>query len=197
MDLFEGLLERLLAWLPFATHPVLSQVLGLGLIVVVGLVVAVLWLWRRSPKLVPDPGMRVDVIGNQVSAMIRPLMDGSDVSMFNLLILAVREHFLLLSKIPLRSLMHLRIEDDSGKRALAPILRNVTVDFVAVHPGTRLPVKAIFVRKPESNGMASSSQDRLVEALLHKAGIDVLRLDPAVPYSVERLINLLGLEEDP
>lgn len=189
-------LEQLLEWLPFATHPVLSQVLGLGLIVVVALVVVTLWLWRRNPKLVPAPGARIDVIGNQVSAMVRPLMDGPDVSMFNLLLLAVREHFLLLSKIPLRSLMHLRVEDDSVKRALAPILRNVTVDFVAVHPGTRLPVKAIFVRKPEDDVMASSSQDRLVETLLRKAGIDVLRLDRDVRYSVERLTNLLGLEED-
>ncbi|MCY3955573.1 MAG: DUF2726 domain-containing protein [Nitrospira sp.] len=196
MDLFKSLLERLLAWLPFDTHPALSQVLGLGLIVVVALVVVVLWFWRRSRKLVPAPGVWIDGLGNQVSAMVRPLMDGPDVSMFNLLLLAVREHFLLLSKIPLRSLMHLRVEDDSVKRALAPILRNVTVDFVAVHPGTRLPVKAIFVRKPKDKVMASSSQDRLVEALLRKAGIDVLRLDPDVLYSVERLTNLLGLEED-
>ena len=196
MDVFESLLERLLAWLPFATHPVLSQVLGLGLIVVVALVVVALWLWRRSPKLVPDPGARIDGLGTQVSAMVRPLMDGPDVSMFNLLLLAIREHFLLLSKIPLRSLMHLRIEDDSVKRALAPVLRNVTVDFVAVHPGTRLPVKAIFVRKSKDDVIAPSSQDRLVEALLRKAGIDVLRLDPDVLYSVERLTNLLGLEEE-
>ncbi|MDE0145159.1 MAG: DUF2726 domain-containing protein [Nitrospira sp.] len=196
MNLFESFLERLLAWLPFATHPVLSQVLGLVLIVVVVLVVVTLWFWRRSPKFVPAPGARIDGLGNQVSAMARPLMDGSDVSMFNLLLMAVREHFLLLSKIPLRSLMHLRVEDDSIKRALAQTLRNVTVDFVAVHPGTRLPVKAIFLTKPEDDVMASSSQDRLVEALLRKAGIDVLRLDPEVLYSVERLTNLLGLEED-
>ncbi len=197
MDFFQSLPERLLAWLPFATHPVLSQVLGLGLIVVVALVVVSLWLWRRSPQLVPAPSVRIDGLGNKVSAMVRPLMTGSDVSMFNLLLLAVREHFLLLSKIPLRSLMHLRVEDDSVRRALAPVLRNVTVDFVAVHPGTRLPVKAIFVRKPENPVTASSSEDRLVEALLRKAGIEVLRLDPEVLYSVERLTNLLGLEEDP
>ena len=75
-------------------------------------------------------------------------------------------------------------------------LRNVTVDFVAVHPGTKLPVKAIFVRKPERDAMASRSQERLVEALFHKAGIEVIRLDQEARYSVERLNNLLGLEEE-
>lgn len=196
MDLFERLVERLLDWLPLGSHPPPSRTLVVGLIVVAGLVVVVVLWRRRKRKLLPAPGARIEGIKDHVSAIARPLMDGPDVSMFNLLLLAVRDHFLLLSKIPLRSLMHLRIEDDSVKRALAPILRNVTVDFVAVHPGTRLPVKAIFVRKPEDDAMTSSSQERLVEALLRKAGIDVLRLDPEVLYSVERLTNLLGLEED-
>ena len=123
-------------------------------------------------------------------------MNDSEVWIFNLLLLVVRDHFLLLPKIPLKSLVHLRVDDDSSKRVLAHTLRNVTVDFVAVHPGTKLPVIAIFVRKPEHEAMASRSQERLVEALFQKAGIEVVRLDQDVRYSVERLTNLLGLEED-
>ena len=196
MDFFDRLLERLLDWLPLGSHPPQARTLVVGLIVVAGFVVVVMLLRRRRSKLVPVPGARIDGIEEQVSAMARPLMDGPDVSLFNLLLLAVREHFLLLSKIPLRSLVHLRVEGDSVRRALAQALRNATVDFVAVHPGTGLPVKAIFVRKPEDDAMASNSQERLVEALFHKAGIEVIRLDREVKYSVERLTNLLGLEEE-
>jgi len=151
-------------------------------------------LGRR--KRVNTDGMWIDEIGEHVSAMARPLMDGPDVSMFNLLLLAVRDHFLLLSKISLRSLVQLRVEDDAFKRVVAQHLRHVTVDFVLVHPGTRLPVKAIFVRKPEDDPMTASSQERLVEAVFQKAGIEVIRLDQEVRYSVERLTNLLGLDED-
>ena len=196
MDFFERLLERLPEWLSLGSHPPSSRTLVVGLIAVLGVVVVVvaLLVWRRRLKLVPAAGVRIDAIGDQVSAMARPLMDGPDVSMFNLLLLAVRDHFLLLSKIPVRSLMHLRVEDDSVRRALMLTLRNVTVDFVAVHPGTRLPVIAIFVRRGDAP--ASSSQERLVDALFHQAGIEVIRLDQEARYSVEQLIDLLGLEEE-
>lgn len=123
-------------------------------------------------------------------------MNDLEVALFNLLLLAVRDHFLLLSKVSLRNLVHLRVDDDSSKRVLAQTLRHVTVDFVVVHPGTQLPVKAIFLGKPGDDATASSSQERLVEALFHQAGIEVIRLDPEVRYSVERLTNLLGLEEE-
>ena len=116
--------------------------------------------------------------------------------MFNLLLLAVRDHFLLLSKVPLRNLLQLRVEDDSSKRAVAQALRNVTVDFVLVHPGTRLPVKAVFLEKPGDDATASQAQEWLREALLLKAGIAVIWLDQEVRYSVEQLTNLLDLDED-
>ena len=201
MDFFVGLLERLLEWIPrdwldLASHPPSSQTLVAGLIIVAGFVVVVVLVRLRRHKGVLTDGARIEDIAEQVSAMARPLMDSPDVSMFNLLLLAVRDHFLLLSKIPLRSLVHLRVEDDAFKRVVAQTLRNVTVDFVAVHPGSGLPVKAIFVRKPGDDAMASSSQERLVEAVFHKAGIEVILLDQEARYGVERLTNLLGLDED-
>ena len=196
MDFVESLFERLLDWLPFGSHTPQSRTLVVGLIVVAGFVVVVTLVRRRRPKLVPAPGAWIDGIDDRVSAKARLLMDGPDVPMFNLLLLAVRDHFLLLSKIPLRSLVQLHVEDDAFRRALAQTLRNVTVDFVAVHPGSGLPVKAIFVGKPGDDAVASSSQERVVEAVFHKAGIDVIRLDREARYSVERLTNLLGLDEE-
>lgn len=196
MDFFERLLERLLEWLPLGSHVPHYRTLVVGLIVVAGFVVVVVLVrWRRA-RLVPALDELIDGIGDRVSAKARPLMDGPDVPMFNLLLLAVRDHFLLLSKIPLRNLVQLRVDDDSLKRALAQALRNVTVDFVAVHPGSGLPVKAIFVRKPEDDAMAASLQEQLVEAVFHQAGIEVILLDQEARYSVERLTNLLGLEEE-
>jgi hypothetical protein len=195
MDLFERLLERLLEWLPLASHPPLSQILVVGLIVVAGLVIVVL-LRPRRPKGMPAHDVRIDGLEERVAVKAQPLMNDSEVWLFNLLLLVVRDHFLLLPKIPLKSLVHLRVDDDSSKRVLAHTLRNVTVDFVAVHPGTKLPFIAIFVRKPEHDARASRSQERLVEALFQKAGIAVVRLDQEARYSVERLTNLLGLEEE-
>jgi len=168
-----------------------------GLIVAAGFVVVVLLVRRRRTKLAPAPGALLEGIEDHVSAMARPLMAAADVSMFNLLLLVVRDHFLLLSKVPLRNLLQLRVEDDSSKRAVAQALRNVTVDFVLVHPGTRLPVKVVFLEKSDDDSTASHAQEWLLEALFEKAGIEVIRLDQEIRYSVERLTNLLGLDEEP
>ena len=191
MDFF----ERLPAWLPLASHPPLSQMLVVGLIIVTGLMIVVLVRTRRPPS-VPAPGAGVHKIGERVAVQARPLMNDSEVSTFNLLLLAVRDHFLLLPKMPLRSIVQLRVDDDASKRVLAQTLRNVTVDFVAIHPGTQLPVKAIFFRKPGDDATASSLQEQVVDVLFHKAGIEVLRLDQEATYDVEQLTRALGLEEE-
>ncbi len=191
MDFF----KRLPDWLPIASHPPLSQMLVVGLIIVTGLVLVQL-IRPRRPKVASASGSWADSIIERVAVQARPLMNSSEVAMFNLLLLAVRDHFLLLAKVPLRSLVQLRINDDSDKRVLGNAIRNMTVDFVAAHPGTQLPVKAIFVRKSGHVVPASSSQEQLIDALLHTAEIEVVRLDQEAQYSVEQLTELLGLQEE-
>lgn len=195
MDFFEKMLEKLPEWLPLASHPPLSQLLAVVLLVVTGLVIIMLFRPRRRG------GGRshdtwIDGIEDRVSVKAQPLMNGPEVAVFNLLLLAVRDHFLLLSKVPLRSLLQLRVEDDSSKRTVAQALRNVTVDFVLVHPGSRLPVKAVFLEKPGDEATASQAQEWLGEALLLKAGIEAIWLDQEARYSVEQLTKLLGLDEE-
>lgn len=196
MDLFERLLERLLEWLPLGTHPPPSRTLVVGLIVVVGFVVVVMLWRRRKRQSSPAHDAWIDGIEERITVKTQPLMNDADVSMFNLLLLAVRDHFLLLSKVPLRNLLQLRVEDDSSKRAVAQALRNVTVDFVLVHPGTRLPVKAVLLEKPDDDATASHAREWLVEALFLKAGTEVIWLDQESRYSVEQLTHLLGLDEE-
>ncbi len=187
--------KRLLDWLPIASHPSLSQMLVVGLIIVTGIVMIRLVRPRR-PQPVPACGVWADGLSENVAVQARPLMNGSEVAMFNLLLFALRDHFLLLAKIPLRSLVRLRINGDVYKRILGHAIRNMTVDFVVVHPGTQLPVKAIFVRKPGDDVPASSSQNQLIDALLQTAEIEVIRLDQEDRYGVKQLTALLGLQEE-
>ena len=195
MDFFEKMLESLTAWLPLASHPPLSQLLVVGLIIVTGLVLVLLFRPRRRGG-GPVSDAWIDGLEERVTVKAQRLMNGPEVAVFNLLLLAVRDHFLLLSKVPLRSLLQLRVEDDSSKRTVAQALRNVTVDFVLVHPGTRLAVKAVFLEKPGGDATVSHAREWLVEALLLKAGIEVIWLDQDARYSVEQLIHLLGLDEE-
>lgn len=195
MNLFERLLERLLAWLPLATHPPLSQLLAVVLVVVTCFVIVVLFRLRRRGGRRPH-NTWTDGIEERITVKAQPLMNGPEVSVFNLLLIAVRDHFLLLSKVPLRNLVQLHVDDASSKRVVAQTLRNVTVDFVLVHPGTRLPVKVVFLEKPDDDATVSPAQGWLVEAVFLKVGIEVIWLDQDVRYSVEQLTNLLGLDEE-
>lgn len=200
MEFFERLLDRLLEWLPLDWLPLASpiprsQMLVVGLIIMAGLVILVLFRLRK-PRGGSAHGAWIEGIEERVAVKAQPLMNGAEISVFNLLLLAVRDHFLLLAKVPLRNLVQLRVDDDFAKRVVAQALRNVTVDFVLVHPGTRLPVKAVFLEKPDDDVTASHTQEWLVEVLFQKAGIEVILLDQEARYSVERLINLLGLDEE-
>lgn len=172
----------------------LSLVLVAGLVMVTGLFVIRLlkpWITKtaRSRK------TRADRIVEMVTGRARQLLDESEVALFNLVHLVIRDRYLLLAKVPVRSLLHLNADDDLVKYHVARAVRTMTVDLVLIHPGTRLPVKAVVIRKSDQCLFASKSLDHLMQTLFHQAEIEVIRLDRDAQYSVERLTESLGLQE--
>lgn len=172
----------------------LSLVLVAGLVMVTGLFVIRLlkpWITKtaRSRK------TRADRIVEMVTGRARQLLDESEVALFNLVHLVIRDRYLLLAKVPVRSLLHLNADDDLVKYHVARAVRTMTVDLVLIHPGTRLPVKAVVIRKSDQCLFASKSLDHLMQTLFRQAEIEVIRLDRDAQYSVERLTESLGLQE--
>lgn len=179
---------------PSESLSLLSQILIVGLMIVTGLLVVQLvrpWLSTAARR----RNMSADRIAETVKAQARQLMNESEIALFNLVHLVIRDRFLLLAKVPVRGLLHLNVEDDLAKRGVVQAIRNLTVDLVLVHPGTRLPVKAIVIRRPHQPLFLPRSQDQLLQALFHDAEIEVIRLDHDTQYSVEQLTELLGLQE--
>ncbi len=172
----------------------LSQVLIAGLMIVTGMLVIQLvrpWITQTTrPR-----NTRADRILEMVTARARRLLNESEVALFNLVHLVIRDRYLLLAKVPVRNLLHLNVDDDLAKRGVASAIRSMTIDLVLVHPGTRLPVKAIVIRKSDQCLFFSKSLDHLVQTLFCQAEIEVIRLDHDAQYSVERLTELLGLQE--
>ena len=165
-----------------------------GLVMVTGfLVIRLVRPWRtktaRSSKTGADRVLEV------VTARARRLLNESEVALFNLVHLVVRDRYLLLAKVPVRSLLHLNVDDDLAKRSVARAIRTMTIDLVLIHPGTRLPVKAVVLRKSDQCVFSSKSLDHLMQTLFRQAEIEVIRLDHDAQYSVERLTELLGLQE--
>lgn len=172
----------------------LSPVLVGGLAVGTGfLVIRLVQLWRT--KTARSGKTRTDRIVEMVTARARRLLNESEVALFNLVHLVIRDRYLLLAKVPVRNLLHLNVDDDLVKRSIARAVRTMTIDLVLIHPGTRLPVKAVVIRKSDQCLFSSESLDHLMQTLFRQAEIEVIRIDRDAQYSVERLTESLGLQE--
>ncbi|RMH05566.1 MAG: DUF2726 domain-containing protein [Nitrospirae bacterium] len=178
----------------------------LSLAVIVGLVgITAVTLYRhlrgQGGDLRPRASSRDPLsIPDTVTVRARALMDPAEAALLNLVQLAVRDDYLLFSHLPLRSLITITSEDKPALRSVLKAIWHVHVDFALIHPGTLTPAKAVFLDK-KNTGQASQPQGemRLLETLLHEAGIEVVRLPLATPYTVPLIRDLLGLspeEED-
>ena len=174
--------------------PFLLPVLVVGLVIVTGfLIIRLVRQWRT--KTARSSKTRSDRVVEMVTARARRLLNESEVALFNLVHLVIRDRYLLLAKVPVRSLLQLNVDEDLAKRNVARAIRTMTIDLVLIHPGTRLPVKAVVIRKSGQCVFSSKSLDHLMQTLFRQAEIEVIRLDHDAQYSVERLTELLGLQE--
>ena len=172
---------------PVPRAPIFAAALGMLLLLLV---------WRRRSRAARARGMRSARPPETVTARARALMDDAEVKLFNLLLLAVRDHFLVLAKIPLTHLIRLQVRDDFDAQVVAKTVRAMTVDFVLFHPGTRRAAKAIFIKQPEDESLSWHVRHPWLEMLFRDAEIEVIHLDRGGWYNVEQLTELLGVRDD-
>ena len=182
-------------WLSIMDHVRLSPAVTAGLIAAL-VITLLLLVWRRRSRAAAPRGMRNERPPETVTARARELMDDSDVALLNLLSLVVRDHFLVLAKMPLTRLMRLQVRDDFDAQVVAKAIRTMTVDFVLLHPGTRRAVKAIFVTKQGDDPMSRHMRYPWLDMLFRDAEIEVIRLDQERWYNVQQLTTLLGIRDD-
>lgn len=175
--------------------PILSQILMLGLTIVTFVLVYYLlhpWFRRRRQS----QGANVLNLSGTMTAQARPLMGPSEVALFNLLHLVSRDMFLVFAKIPLRTLVQVNAGDENARREGVKAIRNLTADFVLVHPGTMLPSKIVMVEVQEPDSTPSSAPHILIKVLCQEAGIDLIPLQANRNYSAMELTETLGLKEE-
>lgn len=131
-----------------------------------------------------------------ITVSVRPLIQGSAVTLFNLLHVVSRDCFLVFAKIPLRTLVQLSAGDEGARRDMLKAIRPLTADFVLVHPGTMLPRKIVMVGAKEHEGAQSDSSRTLMNVVCREAGIDIIWLEVHKNYSALELTELLGIQED-
>lgn len=167
----------------------------LGLTIVTFILVYYLlqpWFRRRRQS----QGANTLNLSDTMTAQARPLIALSEVTLFNLLHLVSRDMFLVFAKIPLRTLVQVNAGDETARRECVKAIRNLTADFVLVHPGTMLPSKIVMVEGQEHDRTLSNFSHTFIKVLCQEAGIDLIPLQATRNYSAMELTEILGLQEE-
>lgn len=131
-----------------------------------------------------------------VSLQTQPLLTEAEGSLYNLLRLAVQDHYLVFAQVPLWRLFDIKAASREGRLTFLRSIALKRVDFVLVHPGTLTAAKVVELNDPSAPPGPSLARQRLLDAALQAAGIDCVRLQPPFPSTVPALATLLGLGAD-
>ena len=152
-----------------------------------------IWRLKVSSTTVP---VKKDtfVLPPHVTLRPQPLLTDAELLLYNLIRLAVEDHYLVFARVPLWSVVSVEAE---GK-ARSQVLRQIALkqlDFVLVHPGTKAAEQVVLLEEnfPPQPHELTRRQD--VQSVLQAAGITLTTLKPHTSYSVPQLAQLLGVED--
>jgi hypothetical protein len=161
--------------------------------VLVGSATSLMLLWwfvARSPKADRQPSAFTLPAGVIVTAS--PLLTESEVALYNLIRMAVQEHYLVFAQVPLWSFVSIEAVGKSRCQVLHHMALK-RVDFVLVHPGSRQVEQVVEVETAALRPDQAERQ-RVIESVLDTAGIKLVRLQLNKSYTVPDLAGALGLE---
>jgi hypothetical protein len=156
-------------------------------------VVLVLLLWKRSPSLNRVKGQG-PVFPAGTKVMPAPLLTEQEVLLYNLIRLAVQDHYLVFSQVPLWAFVRIEAVGEVRAQAFRQIALK-RVAFVLVHPGSRQVEQVVQVEDIALRGSRGDRQ-RVIESVLDAAGIKLVTLRVQKSYTVPALASLLGCEPD-
>jgi hypothetical protein len=163
-------------------------------LLVAGVGVLLRWVWH--PTTSKDSTMRLPSDSGDVVVTPRPVLSSEEATLFNLIGLAVQDHFLVLGKLSVLQLISFLDKDEDARRAVMRNLQSVRLDIVLVHPGTLQAQIVIKFRQGKDGSAKVDERERLMETVLKAAGIQLVFLALDRTYSVVQLTELLGLAQD-
>ena len=160
----------------------------------IAFLVFLLWQLKSSPAGGPlkHEGL---VLPSGVTLRPQPLLTDRDLLLYNLIWLAVQDHFLVFARVPLWSIVS--VEGD--KKVRLQVLRKIALkqlDFVLLHPGSKIVEQVVLLEEGAPPQPEEVARRREIQSVLQAAGIGLIVLDSRTPYTVSQLAQLLGLGSD-
>ena len=125
----------------------------------------------------------------------QPLLTDTDLVLYNLIRLAVEDHYLVFARVPLWSVVSVEAEGKVRSQVLKQIALK-QLDFVLVHPGTKAAEQVVLLEEGSPPQPHEITRRRNIQSVLQAAGITLTTLKPHTSYTVPQLAQLLGVGDD-
>lgn len=155
-----------------------------GIAVIIGL-----WLYRRRAR--RQKQTLPFAVPSGVTIAPAPLLTEEEVALYSLLRMAVQEHYLVFSQVPLWSFVSV----EAAGNVRSHVLRQIAlkrVDFVLVHPGSCRVERVVQIER-EPPLPHQDERQSVIESVLHAAGIKLTKLQPKKSHSLPDLTARLGI----
>ena len=166
--------------------------------VFIGLVIAIMafLIWRLWVSSTSGPVKKETfVLPSGVTLRPQPLLTDTDLLLYNLIRLAVEDHYLVFARVPLWSVVSVEAEGKVRSQVLRQIALK-QLDFVLVHPGTKTAEQVVLLEEGFPPQQHEVNRTREIQSVLQAAGITLTTLKPHTSYTVPQLAQLLGVGDD-
>jgi hypothetical protein len=159
---------------------------------IVAMLLMVLW-WFRTMFRKTGGQPTAFALPHGVAITSAPLLTEAEISLYNLIRMAVQEHYLVLAQVPLWSFVSVAAMGKVRSHVLSHMALK-RVDFVLVHPGSRQVEQVVQIEDAPSHSHQAERQ-RVIESVLDAAGIKLVKLKSQSnkSYTIPDLAALLGL----
>ena len=164
----------------------------------IGLAIAILafLVWRRRASSTAGPVAKEPfVLPPGVTLRPQPLLTDSDLLLYNLIRLAVEDHYLVFARVPLWSVVSVEAEGTARSQVLRQIALK-QLDFVLVHPGTKAAEQVVLLEEGSPPQPHEINRRRELQSVLQAAGITLTTLKPHTSYTVPQLAQIFGVGDD-
>ena len=165
-----------------------------NLFIGMGIVLLAFLVWRLKYSLTERPiGKRPFVLPPGVTLRPQPLLTDTDLLLYNLIRLAVEDHYLVFARVPFWSVVTVEAEGTVRSQVLRQIALK-QLDFVLVHPGTKATEQVVLVEEDSPPQPQEITRRREIQSVLQAAGITLTTLNPHTSYTVSQLAQLFGVD---
>ncbi len=164
-----------------------------AVLIIAAVALATLWWFRSKIQNKSGPPTPFSLPSDTVVTS-DPVFTETELSLYNLLQMAVQDRYLVLAHVPLWSCVSVETPGKTRSGLLSHLALK-RVDFALVHPGTR-HVEQVVQIDDASPDPAQVERQRVIESILDAAGIKLVKVRAKKSYTVPELTALLGLASD-